>query len=86
MDLDSLLHTLERMPGRTYGYVGIAATVGPLLLRIMGFKALGNLIRPLALLVLVGGAYAKQQQLLGKAREFTGGDGATTMPTGGYSG
>lgn len=72
MDLDSLVDTLEGLPGRTYGYVGLAAVFGPLLLKLLGFKSLGTVLRPLALLVLLGGAYAKQQELLGKVREITG--------------
>lgn len=61
MNLDDLVAELEKLTPEQFGYLGIAATFGPLLLRIMGFKLLSRMIRPLALLGLVGGLYAKQQ-------------------------
>ncbi|MBA3944551.1 MAG: hypothetical protein H0X37_08320 [Herpetosiphonaceae bacterium] len=64
MDFDDLLDLLEGLPARTYGYVGLAALFGPLLLRLLGLKTLGNLLRPAALVVLLGGLYAKQQEIL----------------------
>ena len=69
MNLDDLLAELEQLTPEHYGYVGLAAVFGPPILRLLGFKMLAALIRPLALLVIVGGLYARQQR--------AGGGGAT---------
>ena len=62
MNLDDLLAQLEQLTPEQYGYVGLAAVFGPLVLRLLGFKLLAPFIRPLALLVIVGGLYARQQR------------------------
>ena len=64
MDLEDLpiFDQLAQLPNRTYSYVVIAAVAGPTALRLFGFKTLGQLIRPLALVVLLSGMYAKQQR------------------------
>ncbi len=62
MNLDDLLKQLEGLTPEQYGYMGLAALLGPLTLRLLGFKMLGTLIRPLALLGIVGGLYARQQR------------------------
>jgi hypothetical protein len=62
MDLDSLLEELERLTPEQFGYLGIAAIFGPFILKLLGFKMLAPLVRPLALLVLAGGLYAKQER------------------------
>ena len=61
MNLDDLLAQLEQLTPEQYGYAGLAAAFGPLVLRLFGFKLLATLVRPLALLVIVGGLYARQQ-------------------------
>jgi len=61
MNLDDLLAQLEQLTPEQFGYLGLIATAGPLLLRLLGFKLFSRLVRPLALLALVGGLYAKQQ-------------------------
>ncbi len=61
MNLDDLLGELEQLTPEQYGYLGLAAMLGPLTLRLFGFKLLARLIRPLALLAVVGGLYARQQ-------------------------
>ena len=65
MNLGDLLAGLEQLTPEQYGYVGLAAVFGPLILRLFSFKLLANMIRPLALLVIVGGLYARQQRLGG---------------------
>ena len=62
MDFDNILAELEQLTPEQYGYLGLAAIFGPFVLRIFGFKALGALLRPLALLAIVGGLYARQQR------------------------
>ncbi len=62
MNFDDLLAELEQLTPEQYGYLGAAALFGPLVLRLFGFKLLGNMLRPLALLVIVGGLYARQQR------------------------
>ena len=62
MNLDDILAELEQLTPEHYGYVGLAAVFGPMLLRLLGFKLLAALIRPLAMLVLLGGLYARQQR------------------------
>ena len=62
MNSDDLLGQLEQLTPQQLGYLALLAAFGPLLLRLLGFKMLATWSRPLALLVLVGGLYAKQQQ------------------------
>jgi hypothetical protein len=64
MDLEELaiFDQLAEMPNRNYSYVVLAAVAGPLTLRLFGFKTLAQVIRPLALLILLSGMYAKQQR------------------------
>ena len=64
MDLEDLpiFDQLAQLPNHIYSYVALAAVAGPLTLRLFGFKLLAQLIRPLALVVLLSGMYAKQQQ------------------------
>ena len=66
MELETLLAELEHLTAEQYGYLGIAAIFGPILLKLLGFKLLGNLIRPLALVIIVGGIYARQQRMSGQ--------------------
>ena len=65
MSLDDLLAELEQLTPEQIGYVAIAALFGPLLLRIIGFKLLAGLIRPLAIAVIAGSLYARQQRAAG---------------------
>ena len=65
MNLDDLLAQLEQLTPEQYGYAGVAALLGPLVLRLLGFRLLAVLVRPLALLVIVGGLYARQQRARG---------------------
>ena len=65
MNPDDLLAQLAQLTPEQYGYAGLAAAFGPLVLRLFGFKLLATFIRPLALLVIVGGLYARQQRLGG---------------------
>lgn len=60
MNLDELLDQLAALPRAVYGYLLLAALAGPPLLRLFGFKALAGLVRPVALLVLLGGLVARQ--------------------------
>ncbi len=62
MNLDDMLEQLGQLTPDQMGYLGLAAAFGPLLLRLLGFKLIGRLVRPLALLALLGGMYARQQQ------------------------
>ncbi len=61
MNPEELVDRLAHLPPQAYGYCLLAALVGPLTLRLLGFKLLSQLVRPLALAVLLGGIYAKQQ-------------------------
>ncbi|MDP9310693.1 MAG: hypothetical protein M3R24_07350 [Chloroflexota bacterium] len=61
MNFDEILDQLAQVPSRQYSYVLLAAVIGPLTLRLFGLKTLSQLVRPLALLVFLGGMYAKQQ-------------------------
>ena len=61
MDFDDLLSELEHLTPEQYGYLGLLAIFGPFVLRLFGFKLLAGLARPLALLALLGGLYARQQ-------------------------
>jgi hypothetical protein len=63
MNLDDLLGELEQLTPEQFGYLGLLAVFGPILLRLIGFKTLSRLIRPLALLALAAGLYARQQHL-----------------------
>ncbi len=62
MELDTILDELEQLTAEQYGYLGVAAIFGPLLLKLLGFKLLGALVRPLALVLILGGIYARQQR------------------------
>ncbi len=62
MNQSDLLDQLAELPKTTYRTTFIASLVGPLLLRLFGLKGLSRWIRPLALLLLVAGMYAKQQK------------------------
>jgi hypothetical protein len=64
MELEELpiFDQLAELPNRSYSYVVIAAVAGPITLRLFGFKTFAQLIRPLALLILLSGMYAKQQR------------------------
>ncbi|HEX6289838.1 MAG TPA: hypothetical protein VFZ66_11635 [Herpetosiphonaceae bacterium] len=57
-----ILDQLAEISNHDYSYIVLAAIAGPLTLRVFGFKLLSQLIRPLALIVLLGGMYAKQQR------------------------
>ncbi len=41
MELDTILDELEQLTAEQYGYLGVAAIFGPLLLKLLGFKLLG---------------------------------------------
>lgn len=61
MSFDELLEQLRQLSTRTYSYVTLAALFGPITLRLLGLKPLAQVIRPAALVVLLGGMYARQQ-------------------------
>jgi hypothetical protein len=63
MNLEDLISDLGQLNPEQYGYLGLAATFGPFVLRLLGFKLLARLVRPLALAALAGGWYARQQRL-----------------------
>lgn len=65
MSLEELLEQLRQLSTRTYSYVTLAALFGPITLRLLGLKPLAQLIRPAALVVLLGGMYARQQAQFG---------------------
>lgn len=62
MEIDTLLAELERLTPQHFMYLGLAAMFGPFVVKLLGFKLFAPLVRPLALLVLVGGLYAKQER------------------------
>jgi hypothetical protein len=62
MELDNLFAELERLTPEHFLYLGLAAMFGPFVVKLLGFKLLAPLVRPLALLVLVGGLYVKQER------------------------
>jgi hypothetical protein len=62
MQLDDLLEQLAQFPREVYGYALLAALAGPFVLRIAGLGSLARLARPLALIFVLGGMYAKQQR------------------------
>ncbi len=62
MNSDEFLRQLGELSPRTYSYVALVALIGPFTLRLFGFKALAQLVRPLALVVLLGGIYARRQR------------------------
>ncbi len=66
MDTEDLpiFDQLAQLPNHIYSYVALAALAGPLTFRLFGFKLLSQLIRPLALVVLLSGMYAKQQRAI----------------------
>ena len=61
MNLDDLWGELEHLTPEQYGYLGLLALVGPMILRLFGFKMLARLARPLALAMIGAAAYARQQ-------------------------
>jgi hypothetical protein len=61
MTFEELLDQLRQLSTRTYSYILLGALFGPLILRMLGLKAIGRLVRPAALAVLLGGMYARQQ-------------------------
>lgn len=63
VDLDQLVEQLDQIPMQVYSYVALAALFGPFVLRLLGLKALGQLLRPVALVILVGGIFAKRQKV-----------------------
>jgi hypothetical protein len=69
-EFDQLLRSLERLTPSDYGYVALTALIGPLALRLLGFRFLAPLVRPIALLILLGGAYAQQQKLGARANDI----------------
>lgn len=62
MNPDEIMDQLAQLPNRTLGYALLAAVAGPLTLRLFGLKTLSQFIRPAALVVFLGGLYAKQQR------------------------
>ena len=62
-DLEQLVDQLNQLPMQVYSYAALAALFGPFVLRLLGFKALGQLLRPVALVLVLGGIYAKRQKL-----------------------
>lgn len=62
LDLDEIVNQLNQLPMQVYSYAALAALFGPFVLRLLGFKALGTVLRPAALLLVVGGIYAKRQK------------------------
>lgn len=71
MDLEEtpIFDQLAQMPNRAYSYVALAAVAGPMTLRLFGFKSLAQIVRPLALVVLLSGMYAKQQHAESQAEQ-----------------
>ncbi len=63
INLDEIVNQLNQLPMRVYSYAALAALFGPFVLGLLGFKALGQLLRPAALLLVMGGIYAKRQKL-----------------------
>ncbi|HSH81673.1 MAG TPA: hypothetical protein VLA19_24365 [Herpetosiphonaceae bacterium] len=72
MNLDQLLHQLEHLPPRAYAAAGLTSVVGPLLLRLLGLTFLAQWVRPLALLVLLGGLYAQQERVRAAVQKALG--------------
>ena len=68
-DLDQLVDQLNQLPMQVYSYAALAALFGPFVLRLFGFKALGQLLRPVALVLVLGGIYAKRQKLGERVQE-----------------
>ena len=62
MNLRDLIDLLAEQPKAVYRDILISALIGPLILRLLGLKGFSRWVRPLAMLVLIGGMYAKQQQ------------------------
>jgi hypothetical protein len=63
MILDDLLTQLAELPTAMYRNVLFAALIGPLFLRLFGLKSFSKIVRPIALLTIVAGMYAKQRKL-----------------------
>lgn len=61
MTIDEVLAELRRLPAQVYGYAILAAIAGPLVLRVLGLRALAPLVRPAAIVLVLAGMYAKQQ-------------------------
>ena len=64
MNFNTLLERLDQLSPRTYGYIALGAIIGPTILHLLGLRGLAQWGQPLAILVLIGGAYAKQQRIL----------------------
>ena len=62
MTMEDILGELEQLTPEQFGYIGLAALIGPFVLRLFGFKLLARLIRPLAVATFAMAAYARQQQ------------------------
>lgn len=61
MNLSDLLDQFADQPTAVYRNALLAALVGPILLRLFGLKAFSKWIRPIALLMIIAGMYAKQR-------------------------
>lgn len=69
INTDEIVKQLAQLPMRVYSYAALAALFGPFVLRLLGLKALGQLLRPAALVVVLGGIYAKRQQSSSRLQE-----------------
>ena len=63
VNFDELVNQLDQIPMRVYSYATVAALFGPFVLRLLGFKALGKVLQPAAIVFVLGGIYAKRQKL-----------------------
>jgi hypothetical protein len=61
MNLRDLIDLLAEQPTVFYRNALVTALVGPLLLRLFGLTAFSRWIRPVALLIIFAGMYAKQR-------------------------
>jgi hypothetical protein len=68
-NLDELVNQLAQLPMQVYSYAALAALFGPFVLRLLGLGALGQILRPAALVLVLGGIYAKRQQLSTRIQE-----------------
>ncbi len=68
-NLDELVNQLAQLPMQVYSYAALAALFGPFVLRLLGLGALGQILRPVALVLVLGGIYAKRQQLSTRIQE-----------------
>ncbi len=71
MNNDQLLDQLAQLSPRVYSYAALVALLGPLVLRVFGLSRLAQIARPLALVVLIGGIYAKRQRGMSLVDEST---------------